>query len=294
MEGSIAPLLKTGEPIAILAGGGSVPSIVAAAAVRAGRPVMVIGIVGEADPDIAAFPHRWVEWGDVGRLLVTLKAHRAHDLVLVGRIGTRPDYLGMKLDRAGAIVRQAILRIFAGGDNSVLLGAVRLFESRGFRIVGAHEVARELVVPPGWLSRSDAAPRDLRDGELAYTAAKAIGRLDIGQAAVAVGGRVVALEGAEGTDGMLERVEALRATGRIRWQGRAGALGKCAKPHQDMRVDMPTIGPQTLRAVAAAGLAGIVVEAGQVMLAEREETLRIAKALGLFLLASDGGDGADA
>lgn len=287
MDGSIAPLLKTGEPLAILAGGGSVPGIVAAAAIRAGRPVLVIGIAGEADASIEAFPHRWVGWGDVGRLLASLKAHRSHDLVLVGRIGSRPDYLGMKLDRAGAMVRPAILRIFAGGDNLVLLGAVRLFESRGFRIVGAHEVARELVAPPGWLTRAAAEPRDLRDGEAALAAAKAIGSLDIGQAAVAVGGRVVALEGAEGTDGMLERVAALRASGRIRWQGRAGALGKCAKPHQDLRVDMPTIGPQTIRAVAAAGLAGIVVEAGRVMLAEREETLRIANAHGLFLLGSD-------
>jgi len=248
---------------------------------------MVIGIRGEADEEITAFPHKWVKWGEVGRLLAALRFHRAQDLVLVGRISSRPDYLSMSLDRGGSLVRQAILRIFNGGDNSVLLGAVRLFESRGFRIVGAHEIARELVVPASWLSRVQAIPRDLRDGEMAFGAAKAIGRLDIGQAAVAIAGRVVALEGAEGTDGMLERVAALRACGRIRWQGKAGALGKCAKPHQDLRVDMPTIGPETVRAVAAAGLAGIVVEAGQVMIAEREETIRLANNLGLFLVARE-------
>lgn len=293
MDGSIAPVLQSAEPLAVLAGGGAVPIIVAAAAVRAGRPVMVVGIEGEADRDIEDFPHRWVSWGEVGRLLTTLRAHRAQELVLVGRIGSRPDYHSMALDRGGSLVRQAILRIFAGGDNSVLVGAMRLFESRGFRIVGAHEVARELVASSGWLSRVQATPRDLRDGEQAFSAAKAIGRLDIGQAAVTVAGRVIALEGAEGTDGMLERVARLRASGRVRWQGRAGALGKCAKPHQDLRVDMPTIGPATVRAVAAAGLAGIVVEAGHVMIAEREETIRVANANGLFLVARESAGEAD-
>lgn len=287
MDGSIAPRLRTAEPLAILAGGGTVPVIVAAAAARAGRPVVIIGIAGEADREIEAFAHQWVEWHEIGRLLRTLRQHEARELVLVGRISARPDYHGMKLDRAGRVVRAAILRIFSGGDNAVLSGAVRLFEDRGFRIVGAHEVARELVVPVGWMTRTQSTTKDLRDADLALGAAKAIGRLDIGQAAVAVGGRIIAVEGAEGTDGMLERVGALRAAGRIRWSGRAGALGKCAKPHQDLRVDMPTIGPATVRAAAAAGLAGIVVEAGQVMLAEREETVRIANTLGLFLGARE-------
>ena len=207
--------------------------------------------------------------------------------MLVGRIKSRPDYQTMPLDRGGVLTRQAIMGIFHGGDNSVLLGAVRLFESRGFRIVGAHEIARELVVPPGWLTRAQATARDLKDGDLAFAAAKSIGAMDVGQAAVAVDGRVIALEGAEGTDGMLERVAVLRSNGRVPTQRRSGALGKCAKPHQDLRVDMPTIGPETVAAAAAAGLAGIVVEAGRVMIAEREETIRSANAHGLFLLAKE-------
>lgn len=286
MDGSIAPVLESAEPLAVLAGGGALPLIVASAAVRAGRPVKVIGIRGEAESSITAFPHQWVDWGDVGRLLTALRWHRTQDLVLVGRIKSRPDYQTLPLDRGGVLTRQAIMGIFHGGDNSVLSGAVRLFESRGFRIVGAHEVARELVVPPGWLTRAQGTARDLKDGDLAFAAAKAIGSMDIGQAAVAVDGRVIALEGAEGTDGMLERVAMLRSNGRVS-RRRSGALGKCAKPHQDLRVDMPTIGPETVATAAAAGLAGIVVEAGRVMIAEREETIRSANAHGLFLLAKE-------
>ena len=287
MDGSVAPVLDHAEPLAVLAGGGALPVIVASAAIRAGRPVKLIGIRGEADLRIAAFPHEWVDWGDVGRLLAVLRTHRAQDLVLVGWIRSRPNYRALALDRAGKVAREAISRIFKGGDNAVLTGAVRLFESRGFRVLGAHEVARELVAPAGWLTRMQGTNLDLKDGDIALAAARAIGVLDIGQAAVAIGGRVVALEGAEGTDGMLERVTALRADGRVAADGRSGVLGKCSKPHQDLRIDMPAIGPKTIEAVAAAGLSGVVVEAGKVMIAEREETIRSANSLGVFLIASE-------
>lgn len=284
MDGSIAPLLDKPEPLAVLAGGGVLPGIVASAAIRSGRPVKVIGIRGEADLRIATFPHDWVDWGDIGRLLRSLRAHRATDLVLVGRIKTRPDYRALAVDRAGALARDAIVEIFSGGDNAVLGGAVRLFESRGFRILGAHQIAKELVAPAGPLSRGGETDRERADADLALKAARAIGNLDIGQAAVALDGRVVALEGAEGTDSMIERVAQLKRVGRIPSGARLGVLGKCAKPHQDLRIDMPTIGPDTVAAAAAAGLAGIAVEAGRVMIAEREETIRSANAHGLFLI----------
>lgn len=292
MDGSIAPVFVHAEPVAILAGGGALPTIVAAAATRNGRPVLVIGIRGEADHAITAYPHKWVDWGDVGRLLSALRAHRARELVMVGRIGVRPNFEELDLDRVGRFARRAITRIFRGGDNSVLSGAVRLFESRGFRIIGAHEVARELVVSAGWMTRTQGIAADIGDGDQAFSAAKAIGAMDVGQAAVAIDGRIVALEGAEGTDGMLERVAVLRRSGKLTTRQRSGVLAKCAKPHQDLRVDMPTIGPETVAAAAAAGLAGIVVEAGRVMIAERETTIRKADGLGLFMRAKQ--DEADA
>lgn len=285
MDGSIAPLLEDAEPLAVLAGGGVLPSIVAAAAVRSGRPVTVVAIRGEADPSIAVYPHRWVNWGDIGLLLTTLRSHGTRELVMVGRIGARPDYEEIELDRGGRLTRRAIVEIFRGGDNSVLSGAVRLFESRGFRVLGAHEIARELVAASGWMTRTQGVAEDLGDGDLAFAAAKAIGAMDVGQAAVAVDGRIVALEGAEGTDGMLERVADLKFAGKITARPRAGVLAKCAKPHQDLRVDMPTIGPETIKAAKAAGLAGIVVETGHVMVAEREATIRRADSLGLFMRA---------
>jgi DUF1009 family protein len=158
-------------------------------------------------------------------------------------------------------------------------------EGKGFRIVGAHEVAPGLVASPGPLTRGGIPPRAAIDAAAALRAAHAIGLLDAGQAAVAVSGRAVALEGVEGTDGMLRRVAELRERRRIARQRQTGVLAKCAKPQQDLRVDMPTIGPRTVELAAAAGLAGIVIEAGRVMVADRAATLAAAEAAGLFIVA---------
>ncbi|MDN3719488.1 LpxI family protein [Roseibium salinum] len=109
---------------------------------------------------------------------------------------------------------------------------------------------------------------------------------------MAVGGRVVALEGAEGTDAMLERCAELKRIGRIRAKAHTGVLVKTAKPDQDLRVDLPTVGPRTIDLAQAAGLAGIAVEADGALVAEREETLSKADAAGLFVIGINRGNAA--
>jgi len=273
-----------GDPLTIIAGGGSVPLHVARAAARAGRRVQIVGIVGEADPAIAEFPHEWLKWGEIGRFEAILAAHGTRDVVLVGGIGARPDFNSVKVDFGALRVLPEVLKLLAGGDSDLLSGVVAMLAKRGYRVLGAHEVATDLVAGPGPLGARSVARSARRDVERALLAARAIGVIDAGQAAVAVNGRVVALEAAEGTDAMLDRVAALRAAGRLKWSGRAGVLAKCAKPQQDLRVDMPAIGPRTVEAAARAGLAGLAVETGRVMIVEREEVVRRADAEGLFVV----------
>ncbi len=153
----------------------------------------------------------------------------------------------------------------------------------GFKVVGAHEIAPELVATKGPLGRHAPDKVARRDIGRAMRAARAIGVIDAGQAAVAINGRIVAMEAAEGTDSMIERVGALRKAGRLKWNGRTGVLAKCAKPQQDLRVDMPTIGPKTVRAAAEAGLAGIAVEAGRVMIVDRRDVIELANESGMFI-----------
>lgn len=273
------------EPLAILAGGGKLPLEVARAALAAGRPVLVLGIRGEAGPEIAGFPHDWIGWGEIGRIEALIRAHGARDVVLVGGVSNRPDYRSIKLDLGAVRVLPQLIKAVASGDDNAMRLAARIVESRGFRIVGAHEVAHDLVAEAGVMTRLAPAGHAPGEIELAMNAARVIGRLDAGQAAIVVGERVVALEGVEGTDAMIARVGELRASGRLKWKGRAGVLAKCAKPQQDLRLDMPVIGAGTMRAVADVGLAGIAIEAGRVMFAEREATIALADREGLFLTA---------
>jgi DUF1009 family protein len=269
--------------LAIIAGSGSVPLHVAAAATAGGRPVFILGVEGEADDAIAAYDHAWLNWGQVGSVPKMLGERGAREVVLVGGIKVRPDLTRLKLDFATLAVAKEILAIAAGGDDEVLSSVIAFIEKRGLRVIGAHEVATDLVAGPGPIGarRPGMANRD--DIRLALRAARTIGMLDAGQAAVVVNRHPIALEGTEGTDRMLERVRELRQT-RGAWTDRTGVLAKCAKPHQDLRIDMPAIGPRTIDAVAAAGLAGVAVEAGRVMITEREETIRRADAAGLFVV----------
>lgn len=281
--------MPDGDPLTIIAGGGAIPAYVASAAAKAGRQVFVVGIRGEADQAIAAFPHEFLDWGQLGRLDEILKSRGGPDLVLIGSIRTRPDFRGISLDLATMSSLKDILSIIVGGDSDVLSGAIRFFEKRGMRVIGAHEVATDLIVAAGPLGKVRPGRSERRDIDAALKAARVIGIIDAGQAAVAVNGRVVALEAAEGTDAMLERVGGLKAARRIKWDGRAGVLAKCAKPQQDLRVDLPTIGVKTIDAAIGLGLAGIAVEARRVMIVDRAEAIRRADAAGVFILGEEVG-----
>ncbi len=276
----------------ILAAGGAVPIAVADAATRAGRPVFVIGLEGLADERLTSFPHEMVKWGQIGRIMELIKRHRTRDVVLIGSVDRRPDFRAMRVDLGALRALPKILSHLTGGDDAVLSALTRFVESHGYRVVGAHEVATDLVAEPGRVGGPRVSGEASEDVPIALTAARLIGTLDSGQAAVVVQSRVVALEGAEGTDAMVQRVADLRRAGRVKWAGRAGVLAKCCKPQQDIRVDMPTIGPRTVELAAEAGLAGIVIELRRVMIADRAATIAAAERTSTFVIAEGGDDAA--
>ncbi len=250
------------EPrLALIAGNGSLPCQIAEALSSAGREFRIIAIKGEADERTRAQADTELGWGEIGRLYKFLKKTGCRDVLLIGGVSRRPDFTSI-LGDLGTLKRlPTIIRALAGGDDSLLTKVIRLFEVEGYRVVGIKDVAPQLLASSGVLGKVQPNQGDWRDAELALRATEKLGELDIGQAAIAVGGRVVALEGAEGTDAMLQRCAELKRIGRIRSKGRAGVLVKTAKPNQDLRVDLPTVGPMTIDLAAAAGLAGIAVEA---------------------------------
>jgi DUF1009 family protein len=243
-----------------------------------GGSVHIVAIEGEADADIERYPHTWVNWGQVGRMVSTLRK-RADAMVIAGGV-RRPDLWKLRPDWGFLVNLPRILEMMAGGgDDSVLSRVVRFFEAKGITVRGAHEVAPGLLAlrgPAGALALDAGAQAD---AELGFAVRTALGPLDAGQAVVVGDGKVLAIEGAEGTDAMLRRVADLR--GARDGASPGGVLAKGPKPAQELRVDMPTIGPRTVEGAAAAGLAGVAIEAGAVLLLDRAEAVAAADARGI-------------
>ena len=263
--------------VGIVAGGGTVPDALRAYLEGHGRTVRTIALAGEASATAdATHPI-----GDVEGILRSLRSFGVTHAVLVGWVRRRPRLRDGRVGWRTARLLPPLVRNLARGDDAMLRAAIAAVESTGVRVVGVHELWPELVAGEGPAGRH--APSAADEGLIAHGAAiaRALGAHDAGQGVVMVGRRAVALEGVEGTDRMLARVAELRREGAVR-QG-DGVLVKVAKPGQELRTDLPSIGPGTVRAAAEAGLNGIAVEAGRSLLIERERTVSLADERGLFV-----------
>jgi UDP-2,3-diacylglucosamine hydrolase len=266
--------------IGILAGGGTLPLEVARSAALRGHAVKIIELEGQADADYSAFPTETLNWGKFGRIVRSLKAAGVQDVVMVGRV-KRPDMRKIRPDFGLLKALGTVLKILASsGDDSLLRAVLQCFESYGFRVIGAADAAPELLIGEGTQGVVSPSVSVLPSIKCGFEVVRVLGPHDVGQAVVVAGARVEAIEAAEGTDAMLLRVGMQRiATG----AARGGVLVKRPKPGQELRVDMPVIGPETVRRASEAGLDGIVVLAGQALIADRAETLRAADEAGLFV-----------
>jgi DUF1009 family protein len=292
VESEQTNLLKTTNvigPLGIIAGRGSLPTFIAEAAEADDLPVHIIGIEGEADPEIERFPHTWIKWGEVGKVFTALEANNCNDLVIIGGV-SRPDLRNIRIDLGALKALPFLLSLRKGGDDHVLSRIVQFFEHKGYRVHGAGDVLPELLVPEGALSRRSPSAEDEADMAIAFDVVRTLGTLDIGQAAVVSGGYVLAVEAAEGTDAMLERCAEIKRRGRSHGTGK-GVLVKAPKPGQEERVDMPTIGPQTMVKAAEAGLSGIAVAAQHVLIAEYNRTIEIANERKIFLYGAPWDEG---
>jgi len=277
--------------LAIIAGKGRFPVLVAEAARKLGHDPYIFRIEKEADQDWSGFDSSPISIADLSAFAATVRREAIGSVVLAGGIARRPALREIRPTWRSLFGFATSLRLFAsGGDDKLLRFAIRVLENEGLKVLAAQQVAPGLLGSPGPLGRVHPTNADLRDIAAASEAALALGRLDIGQGAVSVGGRVIALEGLEGTDAMLARVADLRASKRLS-SGGGGVLVKLSKPGQDERADLPTIGPGTVASAHAAGLSGIAVEAGHSLVLEREVLVADADRLGLFVTGIDRKEG---
>jgi len=282
-----APSLAREGRLAIIAGRGQLPIYLAQAARDAGEDPLILALTNEADARFDGFEVAVVGVGDLAQIQTRLRDGNIARVVMSGGVARRPEWRDIKPTFKTLIKIPSVVRtLLSGGDDTVLQMVIKLIEAMGCRVIGAHQIAPGLLARTGSLGRTEPNDDDRRDIEKAVEAAEALGRLDIGQGAVSVGGRVVALEGVEGTDEMLRRVASLRASGRVSTR-RRGVLVKLCKPQQDMRADLPTIGLSTLENARLAGLAGIAVEAGRALVLDEEELVAAADAAGMFVLGID-------
>jgi UDP-2,3-diacylglucosamine hydrolase len=278
------------DPLAIVCGAGNMPYSVADAVIGRGRRVVLLALVGWADPaQVERYRHHWARLGQLGRMSRMARQEGCHDVVFIGAL-TRPAITQLRFDLAALMVLPRLIRAFAGGDDHLLTRICRIVEDRGFRLLGAHEVAPEILVPAGQLGRHAPSERDSADIAVAQALLATMGPFDIGQAVVVAGNRVLAVEAAEGTDRMLARIAQLRREGVLKLRNKSGVLVKAPKPSQDRRFDLPSVGTRTIVAAVAADLAGIAVEARGAVTADLNEMVRQADAAGLFVVGVPPGE----
>ena len=279
----MTPAAALSPTVGIIAGSGVLPFSVAETLQAKGIAPFLFAIRGFCDPvRVAQFPHHWVALGQFGRLTRLLRAEGCRDVVFIGGL-VRPALSEIRLDLGTLRAIPAIAKALRGGDDHLLSGVSRIFERHGFRIVGIHDVAPELLMPEGTLTRLQPDADVMADIAKGRELMQAISPFDVGQAVVVIDGHVVAVEDVGGTDALLARIEKLRTDGRIRARQKRGVLVKTPKTTQDLRFDLPTLGPKTIDGIVAAGLAGIAIVAGRTLVAEVDVMIAKADQAGIFV-----------
>ena len=271
------------SPVGVIAGGGAMPFAVADSLAARGIAAVIFALKGACDPaQVARFRHHWISVGQLGKATRLFRSEGCRDLIFIGSLA-RPALSDIRLDWATLRAMGNLVAAFRGGDDHLLSGVGRIFEQDGFRMIGVKDAAPDLMMPGGCITRTapdGGASADIAKGREVLAA---LSPFDIGQAAVVIDGHVVAVEDIEGTDGLLARVARLREQGRIRATSGRGVLVKMPKSGQDLRYDLPTVGPRTVEGAAKAGLAGIAVAAENTIAAEPQAMIEAADRAGLFV-----------
>ena len=275
--------LDISSPIGLIAAGGVMPFAVADSLAARGINPVLFALRGACDPvGVERFRHHWISIGQLGKATRLFRAENCRDLVFIGTL-VRPALSEVRLDWGTLRVIGRVWAAFRGGDDHLLSGIGRILEQDGFRMVGIKDVAPDLLMPEGCLTQEAPDEKAAADIARGREVLRALSRFDIGQAAVVIDGHVVGVEDIEGTDGLLTRVALLRAEGRIRARPARGVLVKAPKSGQDLRFDLPTMGPRTVEGAAAAKLAGIAIVAGNTIVVEPQAVIEAADAAGLFV-----------
>jgi DUF1009 family protein len=261
----------------LIAGTGRFPLLFAQSAKNHGVEIIAVAHKGQTLPELESLVKKiyWIKVGQLGKLIKILKTERIKDAAMVGGIKKTimfsdvvPDFQAISL----------VAKLRTLNDDVLLRAVAEAIEKEGITIHSSTIFLDELLSPPGCLTKKVPDKKEMRDIEFGWEIAKAIGKLDVGQTIVVKDQVVLAVEAIEGTD------EAIR---------RAGTLGKrnglvvikVSKPQQDLRFDVPAIGPGTITTMQEAGAKVLAVESEKTLLIDKEELIRAANKAGIIIVA---------
>ena len=272
-------------PLGLIAGNGVFPRLVARGAREAGVAVVAVAHVGETEPELEGevASCTWIRVGELGKMIRTLKQAGCERAVMAGGIKKARLFSGFRPDLRGAAF---LARMRTLHDDKLLRGIADEIEADGIRVISSTEYLPRLVPAPGVVSKRAPGKHERADVEFGVAVAKAIGSFDIGQTVVVKNGLVLAVEAVEGTDAAIRRGGELSRGGAV--------VVKVSKPQQDLRFDVPAVGPETIRLMAEVGATVLAIEAGKTIVLERERTLDAAAQAGIAVVAvevpaNDGG-----
>lgn len=265
------------KKLGLIAGAGMMPVEIIKHCTATGREIFVVGLENFAtEEQLAGAPHTFARIGEAGKILKAFKNAGVHDIVMAGGI-KRPSFKELIPDWEGVkiVARLAMKRL---SDDKLFRAVIDEIENHGFHVVGIEEVVPEMLFKEGVYGRVKPSSDDMDDVQRGVEVARALGAVDVGQACVVQEGMVLGVEAVEGTDALLARAAGLRR------DGKKPVMVKVLKPGQDMRVDLPAIGLQTIESLVRHGIGGIAVEAGGILLIERDAVIAMADREGIFIL----------
>lgn len=258
--------------VGIIAGRGDLPFLILEALKSQEDDVFVLAVKGDTKPELVEnTAHQWIEMAEISQTLDIMREQGVKDIVMAGGL-SRPPIKALTPSPLTTKILKRMGAAFFRGDDALFKAIITIFEEEGFNVLGADEVLKDILTPKGVLTQTQPINGD--DITLAINAAKELGEKDIGQAVIVQNSEVIAEEDANGTDALIEK------TG----EAKGAILAKTKKPKQERRVDLPTIGPDTIEALAAHGYAGVALEADHSLILHRSQVIELADKHGLFVI----------
>lgn len=266
--------------IALIVGSGNLPQILINKLKESSVPFFVLAIYGNTEPKtIEGVDSTWVNIGEVGKAIDVLKNNDVTDISFVGHI-KRPPLLSLKVDLQGMkILKSMGISKLSGGADNIHTVVMKVFEKAGFNVLPPESICPNILSPEGVLGKINPTKSDYKDIEIGKDILLKLGNSDVGQAVIVENGYVIGIEAAEGTNNLIKRCGDLKQE-----KESLGVLVKMKKSHQEEKIDLPTVGVDTIKALHHSGFRGVAMEKNNTLIIDINEVQRVSDSLGVFVV----------